>query len=89
MQSGNPNAAIGWFDRAVASRPGADIYHANRAGALLALGQSAAVLSGSPVAIQLERNSAETYQTLGARRERPRLGAERRVVIAHRDALLR
>jgi len=85
MQVGNPHAAIGLFDQAIARRPDPAMYHVNRARALLALGQPEAAMAESQAAIRLQRNNAEAQQTLG--HSLSDLGRPTAAVAAYREAL--
>ena len=89
MQAGHPRPALDLLDQAIARRadagPGVAIYHVNRAGALLALGQPELALDAAQTAIRLRRASAEAHQTLG--HSLSDLGRPDEAVQAYREAL--
>jgi tetratricopeptide (TPR) repeat protein len=64
-QCGEPQGAVECIDRALAIRPSDALYHVNRAGALLALGQLDAALAGCQAALRYKHNCAEAYQMMG------------------------
>jgi tetratricopeptide (TPR) repeat protein len=81
LQTGRPDAALHWIDRAIALHPSATasvgqsvaqpvaqsaaMYHVHRAHALLALGRSGDALAACQRAIQLRRNCAEASFAMG------------------------
>ena len=81
LQAGQPDAALPWFDRAIALRPSAgtsgaqsgsqsgsqsvSTYHVHRAHALLALGRPDDALAACQRALELRRNSAEASFAMG------------------------
>ncbi len=84
-QCGQPQAALGCIDQAIALRPSAALFHVNRAGALLALGQLDAAQGACQEAIRLKRNCAEAYQVLG--HVLSDMGRPEEAIAAYRDAL--
>jgi Flp pilus assembly protein TadD len=65
LQSGQAGAALANIDRAIALRPATAMYHANRANALLALGEKEAATVACHEALRHKRNCAEASQVLG------------------------
>ena len=55
-QCGQPQAALGCIDQAIAIKPSAAMFHVNRAAALLALRQLDAALLACQEAVRLKRN---------------------------------
>ena len=84
-QCGQPQAALGCFDRAIALKPSAALFHVNRAGTLLTLRQLDAAREACQAALRLKRNSAEAYQVLG--HVLSDLGRPEEAIAAYRDAL--
>ncbi len=84
-QCGQPEAALTCFDRAIALKPSAAIFHVNRAAALLPLRQLDAALAACQQAIRLKRNCAEAFQVMG--HVLSDLGRPEEAVAAYRDAL--
>jgi tetratricopeptide (TPR) repeat protein len=85
LQCGQPQPALGCIDQAIAIKPSAALFHVNRAGALLALGQLDAALEACRTALRHKRNSAEACQTLG--HVLSDLGRPEEAVAAYQDAL--
>lgn len=65
VQTGQPGPALAWFDRAIALRPSAALFHVNRAAALLRLRRLDEAEAACRAALRLEHNSAAAHQTLG------------------------
>jgi tetratricopeptide (TPR) repeat protein len=84
-QCGQPQAALGCFDQAIASKPSAAMFHVNRAGALLALRRLDAALAACQAALRLQRNLAEACQVMG--HVLSDLGRPEEALAAYRDAL--
>ena len=84
-QCGQPQAALGCIDQAIAIKPSAAMFHVNRASALLALRQLDAALEACQEALRLKRNLAEAYQVLG--HVLSDLGRPEEAIAAYRDAL--
>ena len=58
-QCGQPQAALGCIDQAIAIKPSAAMFHVNRAAALLALRRLDAALEACHAALRLQRGLAE------------------------------
>lgn len=65
LQTGNPSAALSWFEQAIAAQPSQAIYRVNRAVALLALDRKQEAAEECQQALRHKRNSAEACQVLG------------------------
>lgn len=85
LQTGHPDPALSYIERAIAQSPSAAIYHVNRANALLALGRAAEAEAACRHALRLKRNSAEAQQTLG--HALSDMGQPERAAEAYREAL--
>ena len=85
LQCGQPEAALGCFDQAIAGKPSQAIFHVNRASALLALRRFDAALEACREAVRLKRNCAEAFQVMG--HVLSDLGRPEEAVAAYRDAL--
>jgi tetratricopeptide (TPR) repeat protein len=84
-QTGQPQAAIACIDQAIAIRPSEALFHVNRAGALLALGQLEAARDACHEALRHKRTCAEACQTLG--HVLSDLARPEEAIAAYRDAL--
>lgn len=84
LQTGQPEAALPWLDRAVAASPSTTLFHANRANTLLALGRPAEAEAACRQGLRYKRNSVEAWQTLGHALSDQ--GRPREAVEAYREA---
>jgi tetratricopeptide (TPR) repeat protein len=64
-QCGQPQAALGCIDQAIAIKPSAAMFHVNRAAALLALRRLDAALEACQAALRLQHGLAEASQVMG------------------------
>ncbi len=85
LQCGQPDAALGCIDQAIALRPQGAMYHVNRAAALLALRQLDAALTACQEAMRHKRNLAEAHQLMG--HVLSDLGRPDEAIAAYREAL--
>jgi tetratricopeptide (TPR) repeat protein len=84
-QCGQPEAALGYFDRAISLKPSSAIFHVNRAAALLPLRQFDAALAACHHALHLKRNCADACQVMG--HVLSDVGRPEEAVAAYREAL--
>lgn len=84
-QCGQPEAAVGCIEQAIAIKPSTAVFHVNRAAALLALRRLDDALAACQAALRLQRNSAEAYQVMG--HVLSDLARPEEALAAYRDAL--